>query len=157
GRGALVAQAGGVALAPRIQRLRDLLGQAGLAPSVVRDDGDVWSAQRSGQRSADGLVVRVSALPTALARVLRLADRLDAAVVGRAGLGLSWLRLPPRPELVGAVRRELAPSPCVVLDAPPELRARVDAWGPVPEGLRRLAARVKERFDPEGVCGPALP
>ncbi|MBD0291017.1 MAG: FAD-binding oxidoreductase, partial [Thermoleophilia bacterium] len=47
GRGALVAQAGGVALAPRIQRLRDLLGQAGLAPSVVRDDGDVWSAQRS--------------------------------------------------------------------------------------------------------------
>jgi hypothetical protein len=55
---------------------------------------------------------------------------------------------------VEALRRALAPSPCVVLDCPPEIE--IDRLGPVEPGARELMRRVKERFDPEGVCAPAL-
>ena len=54
-------------------------------------------------------------------------------MVGRAGLGLSWVRLPAaEPDaLVAAIERlrvALAPAPCVVLDAPDEVRAALDPW-----------------------------
>jgi glycolate oxidase FAD binding subunit len=79
--------------------------------------------------------------------------------VGRAGLGLSWLRLPSRTpaELVaaiGEIRAELAPRPVAVLDAPDDVRERVDVWGqPRALGLMR---RVKDRFDPRDTCNPGL-
>ena len=78
---------------------------------------------------------------------------------GRAGLGLSWVRLPPASPADAAaavedLRRELAPAPCVVLDAPPAVGERVDAWAAPDDALLALARRVKERFDPAGVCNP---
>ena len=54
---------------------------------------------------------------------------------------------------VEEVRRELAPRACTVLDAPDEVRDRIDVWGPDPSGLA-LTRRLKERFDPAGVCNP---
>jgi glycolate oxidase FAD binding subunit len=42
----------------------------------------------------------------------------------------------------------------VVLDAPGDVRAAVDVWGPSePLGLMR---RLKERFDPAGACNPGV-
>jgi glycolate oxidase FAD binding subunit len=74
--------------------------------------------------------------------------------VARAGLGLAWLHVPAEPEAIGGLRARLAPAPCVVLDAPDELRAAVDPWG-VPDGPElTLMRRVKERFDPDGICNP---
>ena len=81
--------------------------------------------------------------------------------MGRAGLGLSWIDLPSvsGPEdLAGRieeVRRDLAPLACTVLDAPDEVRDRVDVWGPDPQAVA-LMRRLKERFDPAGVCNPGL-
>ena len=49
-----------------------------------------------------------------------------------------------------ALRSALAPSPCVVLDRPPEVE--IDRHGQVDAGARELMRRVKERFDPEA-CG----
>jgi len=40
----------------------------------------------------------------------------------------------------------------VVLDAPPEVKAAVDTWGPVP--ALDLMERVKHRFDPERRLAP---
>ena len=40
-----------------------------------------------------------------------------------------------------------------MLDAPDEVRDRVDVWGPDPSALA-LMRRLKERFDPAGVCNP---
>jgi len=80
-------------------------------------------------------------------------------VVGRAGLGLSWVTLPEGNDAVKDIvdlRRSLAPSPCVVLDAPGSLRASLDVWGARDSGAVALGARVKERFDPAGVCAPGL-
>ena len=40
----------------------------------------------------------------------------------------------------------------VVLDGPPEVKAAVDTWGPIP--ALDLMQRVKERFDPERRLAP---
>jgi glycolate oxidase FAD binding subunit len=125
---------------------------------VVEDDEPLWVAQREGQRSADGIVVRVSALPTELPAVLRAADNAGASVVARAGVGVSYLALPATggAEAIGRLRAELSPAAAVVLDAPAELRGAIDPWGVEGGGELALARRVKERFDPQRICNPGL-
>lgn len=99
----------------------------------------------------------MSALQTQLADVLEVARRLDARVVGRAGLGLSWVTLASEPvEGLEQLRSALGPARCVVLDAPAETRSTLDVWGPQDPGALALMRRVKERFDPRGVCAPGV-
>jgi glycolate dehydrogenase FAD-binding subunit len=137
GEGAILVRFGGAAATDRARRV---------GGETVEDDDELWEAQRSGQRGE--LVVRVHHLPTDLARVLRAAPR----AVGRAAVGTTWVHDAD----VEGLRRELAPNPCVLLDAPAELRARADPFG-IPDGPERaLMRRVKERFDPAGHCNPGL-
>jgi glycolate oxidase FAD binding subunit len=117
--------------------------------SVIADDVEAWEDQRAGQRG--DLVVRVSTTQSRLADVFRAADRLDGSVVGRAALGLLWVRLPSDAGAVQALRDALAPDACVLLDAPEEVRAEIDPWG-IAEGPElELMRRMKQRFDPAGV------
>ncbi len=163
GAGAVLVRFAGADPTLRAEEATGLLRGAGLDLEVVSGDEDtrLWDAQRAGQRAgAGGAVVKVSALPTRLAEVLGAAGDLSGSVVGRAGLGLWWVRLPEAPveDLVGAVeqlRRRLAPAPCVVLDAPVEVGAKVDPWGEEPSAVE-LMRRVKARFDPAGVCQPGI-
>jgi glycolate oxidase FAD binding subunit len=118
---------------------------------VLEDDAGAWEEQRGGQRGE--LVVRVSTVQTGLADVFRASDRLGGSVVGRAALGLLWVRLPADAgaAAVRELREALAPASCVVLDAPEDVRAEIDPWG-IPEGPElELMRRVKQRFDPAGV------
>jgi glycolate oxidase FAD binding subunit len=147
---------------PRVTQAAELLRRAGLEVEVVEDpeDAGLWARQRAAQRAGSGAVVKVSALPGGLARLLQAAAEHSATVAGRAGLGLSWMCLPDAPagDLVAAVeelRRRLAPAPCVVLDAPAEVRDKLDPWGDE-TGPVELMRRVKARFDPAGVCAPGL-
>jgi glycolate oxidase FAD binding subunit len=156
--GAVLARAAGAA--PRALA-EAAAGALGAGAEVVEEDGDLWEAQRAGQRSAAGTVVRVSALQTALPAVLAAAERLGGELVGRAALGISWLRLEGRPAddsaaAVEELRGELAPAVCAVLDAPPAVRERVDPGGPIDGPAREVMRRVKERFDPAGTCNPGL-
>ncbi|MCW3065140.1 MAG: linked oxidase domain protein, partial [Solirubrobacterales bacterium] len=81
--------------------------------------------------------------------------RAGSKAVARAGLGLAWVHVDADPEAIAELRARLAPAACVVLDAPEALRAAVDPWG-VGEGPElELMRRVKERFDPAGVCNPS--
>ncbi len=96
GRGAVLSRFAGAAAGPQAEAAAALLREAGLDTELVEHDDPLWDAQREGQRSDAGTVVRVSALQTQLADVLRAAQRHDALLVGRAGLGLSWLRLEQR-------------------------------------------------------------
>ncbi len=158
GGGAVLARAAGAAPRPLAEAAAAALGSKA---EVVEEDDDLWDAQRAGQRSTAGTVVRVSALQTALPSVLGAASRLDGRLVGRAALGISWLRLEDRsPDedaaAVEELRRDLAPAACAVLDAPPAVRERVDPWGPIDAGAREVMRRVKERFDPDGTCNPRL-
>jgi glycolate oxidase FAD binding subunit len=149
GEGAILARFGGTSAPERAAALS--------GAEVVEDDEELWARQRAGQRSADGTVVRVAALPSELPDVLRAADATGAHVVGRAGVGLSYLSLPAdAKDAVERLRSDLAPAACVVLDAPAALRAALDPWG-VAEGAElELARRVKARFDPDRVCNPGL-
>ncbi|HEY3241613.1 MAG TPA: FAD-binding protein, partial [Acidimicrobiia bacterium] len=161
GAGSVLVRLGGADPSARLADAAALLAGAGLAVDTNEDDDAVWAAQRVGQRSqGGGAVVKVSALPSALPDVLAAAEALSGSVVGRAAMGLSWIRLPTedQAELVAAVedlRRRLAPAPVVVTDAPAEVRSMVDPWGGE-TGPVALMRRVKERFDPAGVCAPGV-
>jgi glycolate oxidase FAD binding subunit len=157
GRGALLVRFAGAAPGPQAELAERLLRDAELDTEIADDDEPLWTEQRQRQRAGGpaAAVLRVSALPTRLPALLGLADRVGGSVVGRAGLGLSWLRLPePSAAQVEELRRELRPSPCVVLDRPASLD--VDPWGPVDPATVALMRRVKALFDPAGVCNPGV-
>ena len=113
----------------------------------MEDDDALWAEQRAGQRSAEGAVVKVSGVQSWLPSVLREADRVGGAVVGRSAFGLSWIAV-PNAAAAGELRRALAPTPSVVLDGG---GVTVDE-GPALELMRR----VKERFDVHGVMNPGV-
>jgi FAD/FMN-containing dehydrogenase len=107
------------------------------------------------------VVLRVSGLPSELSRIIRNVQRLNGSLVGRAGLGIWWVCLPSE-EVDGGVaaiedlRWTLAPSPCVVLDAPSEVRDKVDVWGATDGPDVELMRRLKASFDPAGICNPGV-
>jgi glycolate oxidase FAD binding subunit len=120
--------------------------------TVVTDDNGTWAAQRARQRSADGLVVKVSGRPTDTARVLATARDTGATAVGRAALGLFWLSGPATAEWAAEVRAALAPRACSIVDG--VLPDGVDRWPDPDPGALDVMRRVKARFDPAGVFRP---
>jgi len=159
GDGAVLMRFGGAEAMKQAEAAVRALGEAGSEGTVVEDDGEAWERQREGQRSPDGIVLRVSALQTELPRVMRAADAVGARLVARVPLGLCWLRIDERPpeeaaQAVDRLRSELSPFACTLLDAPVTLRGKIDSWGPRDPGTVELMRRVKERFDPAGVCNP---
>jgi glycolate oxidase FAD binding subunit len=154
GSGAVLCRFGSADPGPRVEEAAALLRKiGGLAVETVDDDTASWEAQRSGQRG--DLVVKVSALPSALPAVIAATTALGGTLVSRAGLGLAWIQLPGDASAVEDLRRRLAPAPCVLLDAPVEVRAMLDPWGGE-TGPVELMRKVKQRFDPAGVCAPGL-
>jgi glycolate oxidase FAD binding subunit len=157
GRGGVLVRFAGAEAEPQAEAAQRKLEQAGLESSVMHDDAAAWEAQRAAQRG--DLVVRVSAVQSQLGDVLRMAEELGGGMVGRAALGICWVSLPADAGLDGVrrLRSELGPTPCVVLDAPEEVRAEVDPWGVDPgSGAVELMRRTKARFDPNGVCSPGV-
>ncbi len=159
GHGEVMARCGGAAPEAAAREVAKLMERAGLDARLEDDDEERWARQRARQRSTEGSVVRVSGLPAELPKVLRSARELGASLVGRAGLGLSWVTLHDDDvgQMVASVeelRRRLRPFPCVVLGAPTALREKVDVWGEA--DALPLMRRVKDRFDPAGVCNPGI-
>ena len=160
--GTVLARFAGIAATAQAEAAQRLLDGAGLQAATIEDDDELWAAQRAAQRGADGgAVVRVSGRPTALADACVAAQVAGATLAGRAALGVSWIALPPAApgELVTSiarVRKVLAPAPCVVLDAPPYVRAHLDPWDHPEDAALVLMRRVKERFDPASTCNPGI-
>ncbi|CAN5723013.1 FAD-binding oxidoreductase [soil metagenome] len=160
GEGAVMARMAGAAARAQAEDLGAIVSDMSLEAQIRGEDAPGWAEHRGLQRAQSGAVVRVSARLAELARVLGCASRLCADVVGRAGLGLSWLTLRgDADDLVRAIeelRADLRPRPCVVLDAPVEVRSKVDVWGDEAGPATALMRRVKARFDPSGVCNPGV-
>jgi glycolate oxidase FAD binding subunit len=114
---------------------------------TVAEDEELWARQRAGQRSAAGVVLKVSARLTDLPAVIRAAE--GGSVVSRAGLGLSWLAF-AGPERAVAARAALAPRHVVALDG----AGRLDPPPLCDPALVALTARVKARFDPARIFRP---
>lgn len=141
GTGIVLARFGGVSAREQAEGAQRLLAEAGLEAELVEADESLWEDQRAAQRSPDGLVVKVSGLQSDVADLAEIAERHGATLVGRAGLGLFWIRLDegdPR-----ALLDDLSGRIATVLDRP----AGLPAGRPGPS---LLEARVKQRFDPSG-------
>jgi glycolate oxidase FAD binding subunit len=156
GRGGLLARCAGREATRRAHRAARLMRDVGLADVDVTDqDGQLWERQRAGQRSSDQALVRVAALPTRLADVLRVADACDGTLVGRAALGTSFVEVAP--DAVGRLRDTLpGPVHAQLLDAPPSLRTAGKSWGADEGAELQLMRRIKARFDPAHTCNPGL-
>jgi glycolate oxidase FAD binding subunit len=160
GHGGALASFGGVAPEAQADVAHELMENAGLGVTRHDDDDVLWKGQRDAQRAGpDEISVKVSALPGDLAHLIGVTERERGSLVGRAGLGLFWVRLPSGndvPGTVARVRAELGRKSlhCVLLDGAGELHAEV--WGDVDAGTLGVMRAVKSRFDPAGVCAPGL-
>jgi glycolate oxidase FAD binding subunit len=154
--GAVLARFGSADPGPRVEEAAARLHKfGGLAVEIDNDDESCWEAQRAAQRG--DVVVKVSTLPSSLPAAITATQDLGGTLVARAGLGLAWIQLDSAgaAAAIEELRRRLAPAPCVLLDAPTEVRAALDPWGDE-TGPVELMRKVKERFDPAGVCAPGL-
>jgi glycolate oxidase FAD binding subunit len=161
GEGGVLARFGGASASERAHEALALLAGARLEGAVVDDDAALWERRRGAQRAgAPGdAVVRVSGTQRGLAAALEATRDLgsDARAAGRAALGLVWITVPDADAgAIAALRARLAPARCVVLDAPERVRSALDPWGEEDPARLALMRRVKERFDPHGVCNPGV-
>jgi glycolate oxidase FAD binding subunit len=157
GRGGLLARAGGVRAVARANQVASLMRTTGLEQvELAEDDAELWARQRAGQRSAEGVLIRVAARPSALADVVRATQAAGATLVGRAAVGHSYVELDP--DAIDALGRGLPEGAVSVLfDAPESVRETVDPWGPGPtDSALELMRRVKQRFDPAYACSPGV-
>jgi glycolate oxidase FAD binding subunit len=146
GGGRVLVRFAGASPRPQAEAAEKLLAAEGLDTEIVDEDEPLWDEQRAAQRGP--LVVKVSSLPTRLPGLVRAADELGGSVAGRAALGLSWVRFEePSVAAVERLRRDFI---AVVQDRPADLD--VDPIGPIDAATRALMQRVKDRFDPAGVC-----
>jgi glycolate oxidase FAD binding subunit len=148
GAGMVLARFGGHTAREQAEAAEALLRSAGLEAELAVEDESLWQAQRDAQRSPAGLVVRVSALQTDLEDLAGVAERHGATMVGRAGLGLFWLRL-DEGDFDGLVASLRGRWLSAVLDRPAGMPFAPAE--PSDSGAALLARRVKERFDPDGV------
>lgn len=160
--GKVLAQFGGIVPESQAERAGSLLAGSGLEVSQTEDDQGLWAAQRNAQRAGQGEIgLKLSMLPGDLARVIEAVARLRGSLVGRAGLGLLWVRMPSDGDgstVIARLRGELdgIAAHVVVLDAGEETRAATSVWGEMRAGELALMRSVKSRFDPAGVCAPGL-
>jgi glycolate oxidase FAD binding subunit len=154
GAGAVLVRFSG---ATAIERARAWAGRiADTAVDVVEDDSSLWEHQRDRQRDPAGVVAKVAHVITGLPDVLRAADALGARhVVGRAGLGISWLALgPAAPDTsarVDELRRRVPQAAVTVLDGADAVGA---PWPEADPGALAVMERIKARFDPARVFRP---
>jgi glycolate dehydrogenase FAD-binding subunit len=110
-------------------------------------------------RTAAPLRLRVAGLPTRLASIAALVALLgDFTWYATLGLGFAGGAMHDLATTVAAVTAARAAlvaegGSLVLEEAPPQLRAAIDPWGPVPPAFS-IMERLKRRFDPEGRLNP---
>jgi glycolate oxidase FAD binding subunit len=99
------------------------------------------------------LALKLTFLRTGLAAILAHAADNAIALRGSPGVGVLY-GATTDPSTVEPLRARCQRhgGSLVVLDAPPEVKANLDIWGPIP--ALDLMRRVKEQFDPERVLAP---
>jgi glycolate oxidase FAD binding subunit len=156
GQGGILARVAGAEALSRAQRAAGVMRSAGLEHvDIAEEDSPLWARQRAGQRSREQALVRVAVRPHELVSVVRAAQECGGTLVGRAGLGVSFVEVDP--EAVIGLRRSLpARAVSVLLDAPAELRRSIDVWGAGEGPALELMRRIKARFDPARTCNPGM-
>ncbi len=107
--------------------------------------------------------MKVSVVPTELAETLSVIERLAGTrgyvAAGRAGAGVFLLRItgeaPLQKRVIDGLRGalQIGRGSAVIVKSSPDLRAHVEVWGPIGDGLAVMKA-VKQQFDPAGILSP---
>jgi glycolate oxidase FAD binding subunit len=151
-----------------VRHVRDVTGMAergGMAVDVVDGAGHLrlWEVLRDF--GADGMapaVVRVTVPLAAVMDVIRFVQQPhDGALpqyVAHAGTGTVWLTIADAasaPTWVGRLTTMATErhGHVVLASAPPEVKRRLDVWGPPPPTLS-LMKDLKHQFDPHGLLNP---
>jgi glycolate oxidase FAD binding subunit len=155
------------AAATQVEQARTLVGTG----EVVTGDAEaaLWRRYQnrasahvaSGfSRTSAGTVVRMTWLPAALPQVLSLIEQVggpagSVELVARAGVGTGLLRLDGGVDWQAVTVDRLRArgdilSHVTIQDAPPEVKAKVDAWGP-PAPAANVLSAIKRALDPAGI------
>lgn len=140
----------------RSRAVADLLGPA----AEILDDAPGWTT--SYPWAAGGIALKLTCQLSAVAEVLAAARSAEVPVAtrGSAGVGVLYGGLPAGSEpetakrVVDRLRRTCGSrgGNVIVVDAPADVKAAVDVWGPVP--ALDLMRRVKDQFDPDHRLAP---
>ena len=154
-------------VAQQADAARAIVGARGASVVLAGEQERAVWARHAAHWSAGGTgtLVKLSTVPAELFATLAwlrdraAADGLEMAAAGRAGLGVVDVRLDGPPEaqadLVGALRERLPAGrgSAVIRRGGPELRRRIDPWGPIGDGMRVMMA-IKRQFDPAALLNP---
>ena len=131
-----------------------------LSPS---EEEQYWQGHAQLADDDRGALVKVSVLPTDLAKTLAviegLAGKRGYIAAGRAGAGVFLLRVIEEVQLQKRVidglrdALQIGRGSAVIVKGSPELKEHVDIWGPIGDGLALMKA-VKQQFDPTGILSP---
>ena len=142
-----------------------LVGPRGTV-SVSTGDAETALWRRHAELwSAEGTLIKLSTKPVDVVPLLEwlrdtaASQQLEMAAAGRGGLGVVDVRLDGALAAQARVltdlraRLPIGHGSAVIRRGDPILRQRVDAWGPIGDGLRVMQA-VKRRFDPADLLNP---
>jgi glycolate oxidase FAD binding subunit len=131
-----------------------------------QEEVDTWRAHEHGMRGGmsndTATIVKLAVLPTDVGEMLSraeaaaVAQRIQYAATGRAAAGIIFVRLDgglsAQAAVVSELRREAIArrGSAVLVSAPPELCARLGAWGPGADTAPLMRA-VKAQFDPRAL------
>ncbi len=135
-------------------------------PSVFRGEAAMerWRDLAESSPEDAPVTLKVTCLPAELPDVLKRVNeaakrcRMTTRVRGQIGngvllVGLSVDETSQVVEMVTDLRNFAHEGSVVVLEAPVEVKRRIDTWGSVGDALP-LMRKVKEQFDPAGVLNP---
>ena len=147
-------------VAGRAETVRRLLGDAATESDDPPAGGAAypWDLGATGDQRATAL--KLTFALSGLHDVLAAATHADVSLRGSAGSGVAYASMPPGTPVEGVraglerLRRACTAhgGTTVVVDAPAEVKAGVDVWGPIP--ALDLMRRVKDQFDPEHRLAP---
>jgi len=140
-------------------RIREIFG--GL--KVTDSPENIWAARQHLFNKHDSLILKISVLPDEICSVTAELQQwrsrnADISIVAQA-TGLITASVIASPEnalaMVDQIRARVdaGGDSVVIVDAPDQLRGKIDVWGP-DHGTLALMREIKRRFDPNRILNP---
>jgi glycolate oxidase FAD binding subunit len=140
---------------------------AGFTGTIVdgAPESDLWNRHEADVWRADGIILKITVLPTEVGGVLDELQRISASTgiaataIGRAALGVLAVRVDGSDQaaalVIDGLRRAAGRrgGAVVVVRAPAGISALIDPWGDVGDASAMMQA-VKSRFDPRNTLSP---
>lgn len=152
-------------VARHLQEITTHAERIGLGVEVLREDAHarLWDGVRDFGTAKGQVVIRVTVPLGAVATVITAIDQWGTSTprpryVAHAGFGTIWVALDATPANAAWFGRLVTLAAqhqghAVMTAAPPDLKAGLDVWGPVPPSLD-LMREIKRQFDPHRILNP---